>query len=139
MRSSWRNMMVVEDNSKALDALRALIAIPLVILIVYTIISWSTLTTIGAFNKIILIIMTILLCIFLIFLLSRVTIPDSFQERSVEYFIEELLYQDKVFVIPTICTKCSTPIQLNRVRWEDEYTPLCQECQGEIKLRIIEK
>jgi Ca2+/Na+ antiporter len=131
--------MEVEENSGKLDAIRASIAIPLLIMIVYLTIIWSVVAVVGSFQWYTAVLATIFLCIFLIFLMSRVTIPDSYQERSVEYFIEELLYQDKVFVIPTMCPQCRTPIQLNRVRWEDEYTPLCQECQAEIKLRILEK
>ncbi len=75
-----------------------------------------------------------------IFLLTRVTIPWSDSDRrDAEYFIGELKHQEKLFVIPTICPNCKTPVELDRVRWEDEHTPLCQECQEEIKLKIIEK
>ena len=70
---------------------------------------------------------------------SRLTLPESFEEKSIEYYIEELLYQDTVYVIPTLCNKCKTPIELNKVRWEDECTLICQECQTRIKLRIVEK
>lgn len=132
--------MEIEDNSSKLNLIRLVFTIPVLSLIIYSITTWSASAAMGAFQWFTSLSMTLFLCLLLIFFLFFATVPDAFRdERSVEYFVEELLYQDRVIVIPTICTHCKTPIQLNRVRWEDEYTLLCQECQAEIKLRILEK
>lgn len=108
-------------------------------MILYTTAIWSAVSITEPSLWFIWLVETGSIALLLVFLVSRASIPESLQERSVEYYIEELLYHDKVFVIPTICTQCRTPIELNKVRWEDEDTLHCQECQAEIKLRVIEK
>lgn len=131
--------MTVEDDSGKILAIRLALGAPIIVLILYTTaILWITVSITEPIRWYIGLVATAFISLFLMFIVSRASIPESLQERSVEYYIEELLHQDKVFVIPTICTQCRTPIELNKVRWEDEYTLHCQECQAEIKLRVIE-
>lgn len=131
--------MTVEDDSGRILAVRFLIGASIMVLILYTTAIWSTVSITEPIRWYIWLVETVSIALLLMFLVSRASIPESLQKRSVEYYIEELLHQDKVFVIPTICTQCRTPIELNKVRWEDEYTLHCQECQAEIKLRVIEE
>lgn len=132
--------MTLEDNSSKLLAIRFALGTPLIIIILYATTIWSTTSIEGTFQWYYGFSVIVSLSLLIMFLISRAGVPKSSQEeRSVEYFIEELQYQEKVYIIPTICTQCKTPIELNRVRWEDEYTPCCQECQSEIELRILEK
>jgi hypothetical protein len=132
--------MEFEDNSRKLVAVRFVLGAPSLALIIYATTIWSVYALPGSIQWIVAYSITLFLCILLIIFISRASLPQSFKdEKSVEYYIEELLYQEKVYVIPTICEHCKTPIELNKVRWKDEYTPHCQECQAEIKLRIIDK
>lgn len=128
------------ENSKELLAVRLVIGIPLfvVLLFIFVILNQPGIDLFGEHYG--LLIGYILSIVLVMFLLIRVTVPwPASDRRDAEYFIEELKHQEKLFVIPTICPYCKTPIKLDRVRWEDEHTPLCQECQEEIKLKIIEK
>lgn len=127
-------------NQKEVWCIRFLFGIPLVIIIVYAnyiLTHWELF--IMPIQSLVLYIM-ILLSIFILFLITRVSVPDREDSDEIaEYFIEEPEYQEKVYVIPTVCPKCKTPIKLDRIWWEDEHTPLCQECQSKLKLKIVEK
>ena len=131
--------MESEGNSRSLLAVRFALGAPLIAAIVFVTTIWSTITTPGSIQWIVSYSFTVFLCLLIIFLMARAAVPESFEEKSIEYYIEELLYQNTVYVIPTLCNKCKTPIELNKVRWEDERTLICQECQTRIKLRIVEK
>lgn len=129
-----------DKNSKELLAVRLVFCILLLVMLLFSIVILNQ-PGIDLFGEHFGLLMGIILSIGLvIFLLTRVTIPWSASDRRyAEFFVEELKHQEKIFVIPTICQNCKTPVELDRVTWMDMHTPLCQECQLEIKLRIIEK
>ncbi|MFW9843947.1 MAG: hypothetical protein ACFFEV_05175 [Candidatus Thorarchaeota archaeon] len=108
--------MKIEDDSKKILAVRFAIGAPLMLVILYAMALWSSISSLDMVRWYFGFVVTAILLLLLLFLTSRATIPEDFQQRTVEYFIEELLYQDKVYVIPTLCTQCKTPIELNRVR-----------------------
>ncbi|MGY5857724.1 MAG: hypothetical protein RTU63_00025 [Candidatus Thorarchaeota archaeon] len=131
--------MESESNSEELMIVRLLLLTPLFLVILWTFPILIDPLLIGESLWYIVLVVTASISFVLVVMILFAEIPSSTDNQRVDYFIEELEEQKKVFVIPTMCTQCKTPIQLDRVTWDDEYTPLCQECQGKIKLRIIEK
>lgn len=132
--------MSEETYQPGLRGVQIVVGIPLVITIVYGfyILSYSQGNLFP--EQIFVLLMTIGISALVLFMLTRVTVPTSFTENdSVDYFIDELENQEKVYVIPTIYPNCKSIIKLDRVWWEDESTPLCQECQSKLKLRITSR
>jgi len=129
-----------ETNSKQLWAVRLLFAIPMLVLLFFTLAILSqpdkittAIQVYGLFGVLIIIGIVLVLA-------SQITIPwANVEENKADYLIEEMMEQERVFVIPTMCKQCMTTIELNRVRWEDEYAFHCPECQAVIKLRVVEK
>ena len=86
-----------------------------------------------------LLVFTVAISVALVLMIKFAQIPEYWGKSDTSYFTEEFEEQEKVFVIPTRCKHCQTPIELDRVRWKDSYTLLCQECQSEIKIKQMEK
>ena len=128
---------VTEQNEKL--CVQLLLMIPLIILVVSSV----QILNYSAWLLLPFQVYTLLIMIgvagIILFMISRVTVPSSESSKGASQYFDDLETQERVFVIPTICPKCHTPVKLDRVWWEDEITPLCQECQSKIKLRIVKK
>ena len=129
-----------DTNSTQLWVVRLLFVVPMLILFFYTLSFLSRPDLITSTGQVSVLFGILVLIGIVLVLASQITIPwTDLEEKHAEYFIEELEEQEKVLVIPTACPRCKTAIEMNRVRWGDEYTFHCSECQAEIKLRIIDK
>ncbi|TFG94285.1 hypothetical protein E4H12_15450 [Candidatus Thorarchaeota archaeon] len=132
--------MGAEPNAKELWTVRLVIGIPMLIMLFYAFQILSQPRLISTVVQVYILFAVIVITTIVLILTSQVTIPwTNVEEKHTEYFIEELEEQEKVFVIPTTCPRCKTTIELDKVLWEDKQTPLCQECQADLKIKIIDK
>lgn len=126
-------------NQQGIRCVQLLLGIPLTITIIYAFFILLNYQSTLFLDQYYILFLMIGISGCIIFMISRVSLPSSFVESTEEYFEDTLESQDRAYVIPAICPKCQTPIKLDRVWWEDEFTLLCQECQSKIKLRIVNR
>jgi len=119
--------------------IRLVIIIPMFVAIFYAVSILSQPHLITTLVQVYVLFAAIIISAIVIIITSQVTVPWANDEQQAQYIIDELMKRERVYLAPTVCTKCLTTIELNKVRWDDEYTFHCPECQAEIKLRIIEK
>jgi hypothetical protein len=129
-----------ENYSTQIWMIRLVIIIPMLVAIFYAVSILSQPHLITTLVQVYVLFAAITISAIVIVITSQVTVPwTNDVEEQAEYVIDELMKRERVYIAPVMCAKCLTTIELNRVKWEDELTFYCPECQAEIKLRIVEK
>ena len=132
--------MTEETNRQETVCIQLLLGIPLVVIIFYVGYVLSNSEWVFYPMQAFAIFILIGVSGVIVFLISATSVPSSkYIEDKAEYFVDDLKAQNRVYVIPTACPDCQTQIRLDRVLWADEFTPLCQECQSKLKLRIVDR